>query len=134
MCNKGITGKSSTTIIIMMVLALSAGILSSFSVSEEGKMCSIKVEQQDKMTQFTSLFHNQKDQSFIGKYSFEAIKEGVSGKSTSRQGGVIEAKPLEQVTLSTSSLNILEGDTYTIVLKVFSNELLLCTDSITVKK
>ncbi len=116
----------------ILLWVITTGMIFGNMGEESEKSCKayIEVEHDEQTTRFNGILENTGKQPVDADYSMETIKEGVSGRSTSRQGGSAVAKAGEKVTLSTTQINITEGDQYTIILKVFSEDQILCSDTL----
>lgn len=108
------------------------GAIISFDSNDDEKSClaHIEVVQDEQTTQFRGVLKNTGQQPIVADYSMETIKEGSSGRSSSRQSGPANAKAGEEVLLSTTQINIAQGDQYTIILNIFSANQLLCSDTL----
>jgi len=106
----------------------------SFTYWNNDKPCGAVVEhlKERGLDVFQGFFVNYKDKTFEGRYTLEAIREGVSGSSVSHQGGEFKVAGKSRVKLSRTSINIDEKDTYKVVLNIYDNDELLCADSIVV--
>lgn len=108
------------------------GAVISDSAGDTGNNClaHIEVEQEDQTTRFSGVLKNNTNQTIEADYMMETIKEGASGRSTSRQGGSAVAAKGEQVVLSTTQINIADQDDYIIILRIFSGDQTLCADTL----
>lgn len=90
-----------------------------------------KVEK-DHMHTFTGIFENHMDQAINARYSMELIRvrHDASGRSVTTQRGSFQTSAGEISSLSQVSVNVEEGDSYVIILKIYTNNQLLCRDSI----
>lgn len=88
---------------------------------------------EDNLEVFQAIVANHFPEPLEGHYTFDAIREGVNGKSVSRQKGEFNAPAGQETTLARTAVNIENQDTYYIVLKIYKGELLLCADSIYVE-
>jgi hypothetical protein len=117
----------------LVILLMSLATLAAVEQDKINKTdCTATIERsvEDNLEVFQAFLKNQSKQAIEGRYTFEAIRIGEHGKSVSRQKGEFNAAPEEELLLSKTSVNIDDSDAYNIVLKIFSDEDLLCADSI----
>lgn len=121
-----------STAFIVKFLTIAGGLGAGMPANE--KPCSARIEKEIKKGQnfFSGVFHNHLDEKVEGTYSLDAIREGKSGRSVSRQSGSFKAGPLGKTVLSTFSVNIEKGDAYTVVLKIYTRNVFFCGDSLVV--
>lgn len=110
-------------------------ILLSFSSSmfaDEPYTARIDQVEKDQMNIFTAIFENYLDETMEAQYTMELIRvrHDASGRSLTTQKGAFQAGAGEKTSLSQVSVNVSEGDSYVIVLKIYTESKLLCRDSI----
>lgn len=124
----------------IIMIALMAGLMiltlgmaeQGYSGSEEVPcVAEIRQEKKEQMIVFQGFVVNNTSMPMEGRYTLEAIREGASGRSISRQGGELslEEKQMESG-LSRISINIDDKDKYKVVLKIYTEDILICADSI----
>lgn len=118
--------------IVVVLWIFTSGAVISYNTHDSEKTClaHIEVEQEDQTTRFRGVLKNNTNQTIEADYLMETIREGASGRSTSRQGGAAVAEKGEKVTLSTTQINIADGDDYIIILRIFSGDQTLCADTL----
>lgn len=123
-----------STSFLIKFLSLVGGVASAGSLPATDKPCCAIIEQHasDGIVTFTGFFQNNLEEIAVGTYSLDAIREGQSGRSVSRQRGRFESEGRQKTELSKFSVNISEEDSYTIVLKIYVRDVFLCADSVKV--
>lgn len=121
-----------STAFIVKFLTIAGGLAAGMPATE--KPCHAKIEKEIRNGHhfFSGVFHNHLDERVEGTYSLDAIREGKSGRSVSRQSGSFKAGPFDTTVLSCFSVNIEDGDAYTVVLKVYTRNVFFCGDTLVV--
>ena len=123
-------------VIMIAVLAglmvLAPGMAGQEYNSREDAPCvaEIRQERNEQMVIFQGFVVNNTGVSLEGRYTLEAIREGASGRSVSRQGGELSLDKGKESELSRISINIDEKDEYKVILKIYAYDILMCADSI----
>lgn len=97
---------------------------------EERCGAAILQEKTEQMVMFQGFVVNNTDESMAGRYTLEAIREGVLGRSNSRQAGKFSLDGGKESGLSRISINIDDKDEYKVILKIYKEDILMCADSI----
>lgn len=123
----------STTFLIKF-LAIAGG-LTTASFNNNLRPCKAEIihTREEHMDVFQGIYYNNLDEPIDGNYTLETIKESKSGRSVSRQGGSFSVKGMAKKKLSRSSINLEPESTWKVVLKIYSENILICTDSVEVK-
>lgn len=82
----------------------------------------INIEKDGDIWKIVGVFTNNDEPKDSLHYKLKVERVGKSGKSSNSQGGHFDAKDSEEVTLSTVSINVAEGDTYNFDLTVYNKE------------
>lgn len=89
---------------------------------QEGSQAEISVTTKDGITTVSGYFVNDGTIKSELQYKLKVERDGKSGKTSSSQGGKFDAKADEKVLLSTSGVNISEGDEYTFTLTILDSD------------
>ncbi len=90
----------------------------------------IDAQQTNDMLTVRGKFANDSQQDATFRYQLLTTKQGTSGSSTSTQAGSFAAPAGQEVSLSNTSINVTQSDTYLIELKVFSQDTVYLHDKI----
>ena len=90
----------------------------------------IDAQQTDDMLTIRGKFANDTEQDATFRYELVTTKQGRSGSSSSTQAGSFVAPAQEEVSLSNTSVNINQNDTYLIELKIFRADSVYLHDKI----
>lgn len=125
--NTGIGWPGKTGVILAMLLLFSLSVF-----ADEPYTASIDKVEKDHMHIFTAIFENYLDETMEAQYTMELIRvrHDASGRSLTTQKGAFQAGAGEKTSLSQVSVNVSEGDSYVIILKIYTENKLLCRDSI----
>lgn len=89
---------------------------------QEGSQAEISVTTKDGITTVSGYFVNDRTIKSELQYKLKVERDGKGGKTSSSQGGKFDAKADEKVLLSTSGVNISEGDEYTFTLTILDSD------------
>ncbi len=90
----------------------------------------IDAQQTDDMLTVRGRFANDSERDATFRYELVTTKQGPSGSSSSTQAGSFTAPAGQEVSLSNTSINVTQNDTYLIELKVFSQDTVYLHDKI----
>ena len=90
----------------------------------------IDAQQREAMLTIRGKFANHSAQSASFRYELVTTKQGPSGRSSSTQAGSFTAPPQQEVSLSNTTVNVAQEDTYVIELKVFRDGTVYLHDKI----
>ena len=121
----GWPGKAGVILATLLILSLSM-------FADEPYTARIDKIEKDQMHVFTAIFENYLNETVEAQYTMELIRvrHDASGRSLTTQRGAFQARAGEKSSLSQVSVNISEGDSYVIILKIYTENKLLCRDSL----
>ncbi len=131
--NTNLNKKINTLLMCCIIITVSL-ITGGFSIKQD-KSCeaTIRHSKDGEMHKFAGIFINKTETPIDAHYTMDATREGASGRSVSSQSGSFRVKENQQKDLSTTSINIQEGDIWKVVLKIYKDEIKICGDSIVVE-
>lgn len=112
------------TLFIILTLSLTAP---AFAQNEEHRAW-IATNRSEDVLAVQGKFANDGKQAVTLRYELVTIKQGASGNSRSAQSGEFTALPGEEVPLSRTSVNVTNGDTYVIELKILRDGIVYLED------
>lgn len=89
---------------------------------QQESQAEISISTKDGITTVSGYFVNDGTKKSELIYKLKVERDGKSGKTSSNQGGKFDAKADEKVLLSTSGVNISEGDEYTFTLTILDSD------------
>ncbi len=90
----------------------------------------IVVEKKEKVINITGMFYNFTNNAFFLYYELESKKVSDSGSSNSKQSGQFNSRANSESILSKIGLDIDESTSYEIILKVFEEEKIISSDTL----
>lgn len=107
--------------IISTILVCLVGLYPDLAKESDNKQyeADIVMEKIENGTTVTGVFVNNSSEEVGFVYRLSMHKNGGNGRSTSNQGGFFKAEPGEKVSLSRIKINLEDGDSYSIDLKIY---------------
>jgi len=90
----------------------------------------IVIEKKEKVINITGMFYNFTNNAFSLYYELVSKKVSDSGSSKSKQSGQFNSRPNSESILSEIGLDIDENTSYEIILKVFEEEKIISSDTL----
>ncbi len=120
------------TITFLCFLSLPANVIGQ-SLKESKYESKVEIENLGETLAITAKFDNQTSDSLSLSYDLNTVKQSASGKSDSKQSGYFVSMPNSVKILAKVGLNIEKDMNYDIILKVFNNETLISSDTVSFK-
>jgi len=112
-------------IFIFPHLSFALNKISTIDLTEEPYKIWIEIKEEKGYILIKTCGKNRGEEKISYKIFLEITKIGKSGKSSSKQSNNIVLKPNEEKCFSQSKLNLLPGDEYSIVAKLYKNNVLI---------
>lgn len=114
------------------LMVLAPGMDNQACTGRKDALCIAEIRQvnTEQMVEFQGFVINNAEEPMTGNYTLEAIREGVSGKSVSQQAGKFSLDNGKESGLSRISINVDDKDKIKVILKIYTEDILMCADSI----